>query len=167
MCVTHTHRDKILGYFFWMPLLALHVSVCVCVCLGFPAPAVKLPESQTRLVIPAVNILGGNSRLLLLTHSPETRLLYGACVRDPRGLRRGGGALNGNRSVCGFQSRRQCSMMGCCECLLLCFCVLERERVQNGTLWLRFIKDRRAGRQTTAPPKARRKRNVKQGRGSG
>ena len=58
------------------------VCVCVCVCVpGFPAAAaVKLPESQTRLVIPAVNILGGNSRLLLSTHSPETCLLYYVCV---------------------------------------------------------------------------------------
>lgn len=45
----------------------------ICVDLGFPSPAVKLPESQTRLVIPAVNILGRNSRPLLPTRSPETR----------------------------------------------------------------------------------------------
>lgn len=46
----------------------------ICVCLGFPTPAVKLPENQTRLVIPVVNILGRNSRPPLSTHSPETRL---------------------------------------------------------------------------------------------
>lgn len=82
MCVTHTHR-YVPWLFFLDALFGFAcITVCVCVCLGFPAPAVKLPESQTRLVIPAVNILGGNSRLPLLTHSPETRLLYGACARD-------------------------------------------------------------------------------------
>lgn len=59
------------------------LCVCVCVCLGFPAPVVKLPESQTRLVIPVVNILGGGADCFffnVLTRNTAAVLCVCMCV---------------------------------------------------------------------------------------
>ncbi len=120
------------------------MCVCVRVCPGFPAPAVKLPESQTRLVIPAVNILGGNNRLLLSAHSPETCLLHCLCVcvcvcvrslmsarvHAPQAATWWQGSKWKQVGLrFSFQQTMLCDGTPCeCFCPLLCFCVLERER---------------------------------------
>lgn len=117
---------------------------CVCVCLGFPAPAVKLPESQTLLVIPAVNILGGGDTVdccfqCTLTECPQDVYMWvctyvggvwlyacsWSCSSREKTHKKtwvcGGGPLNENRLVCGFFFSFLHTML-CDGTLCKCFC---------------------------------------------
>lgn len=136
-------------------------------CLGHPTSAVKLPESQTCLVIPAVNILGRNSRPPLfnaLTRSTGASLVSGharppphARARDPGAVTRWKGCKwkqDGLRFF--FSPCRRCCVMG--RVLPSALLLLYSRRSLKWHAAVSFYQ-RQPGSETNCVPAAGRKEN--------